>query len=606
MTVLPPDPYKILGVSKDVQITEIRAAYRKLALKCHPDKIQDPALKEAKQNEFQQLQQAYELLSNETEREKYDRKVEVYEHVREREKEREREREREKERERERARASARAASSLPKQEPIYYHVKEASPRANTFAKTGVYGSRSWEDTTAGARLSEEPLRHARKTASYEKEKSSKKDEERRKRKEEEEIEREKAKEATRKSKERKEKDRAAREREDREREKEKEKRKEEKRKAAQSEREKERGKERNKNASTEKIRARVIIEEDPDSSDSSDEDVIYEPAPKSERKKSGSGRKPEDVEPTSTERTRKLSGNLETAIRYLARSGGKAQVPGFARSQTYTEGSSRLFNSPMVPVPTPPPAANAPFAPPPPPQVNEPEEMSEDDDVARRSAARPSHRRMSHDTPKASREKSSSHKKPSSSREHQPIIVEAGSPPARNMPSMSRAHTENYAARPMPIPALGRSETWYPSTERERERHERSRSRPTPTFSDADDSEGDRERRRRRSRRTQSPDPISSSHFQYAGTKGMPIRQKQYHDQPPPRSAYKTKTAYVMPNSSARVQRGHPSYAHEYYEEARPQQFSDVKFSAQFDERDIEYSRLPYKASTYRSDVYA
>jgi curved DNA-binding protein CbpA len=62
-SIPPPDPYKILGVAKDANILEIRSAYRKLVLKCHPDKVEDETLKRAKQDEFHQVQQAYELLS---------------------------------------------------------------------------------------------------------------------------------------------------------------------------------------------------------------------------------------------------------------------------------------------------------------------------------------------------------------------------------------------------------------------------------------------------------------------------------------------------------------------------------------------------------------
>ncbi|KAI0490985.1 hypothetical protein F4859DRAFT_30355 [Xylaria cf. heliscus] len=592
MTVLPPDPYKVLGVSRDAQITEIRSAHRKLVLKCHPDKIQDPALREAKQVEFQQVQQAYELLSNEAERDKYDRKYEVYELVRERERERERERAKT---------SAARAPSSTPKQDPIYYNVKDASPRSTTFAKSSPYGRtppRSYEDTTSATRMFEETTRYARKTASYEKEKPSKREEERRRRKEDDEWAREKDKERARearKAKERKEeKDRvAARDREERE----KEKRKEEKKKTH-SDREKERGKER-KSATTEKHRSRhsPIIEETSDSSDSSDDDVVYEPPPK----KSTSPRKPEDVEPPSTlDRTRKYSGNMENAIRYLTRSGGKP--PGFTRGQTFSEGTAKQYSTPAVP--TPPPASNTPFAPPP-PQVDEPEEISEDDDSPRRSGARPSLRRMSQDTPRSSREKPSSHKKSGSSRDHQPIIVEASSP-SRTIPPLSRSHTESYA-RPIPVP-LNRAETWtYPTTDRERDHHERSRSRPTPPmFTEDEESDDDRERRHRRTRHAQSPEPIRRYTVDNSKTvpKSIPVRQKQYHDQPP-RGSYKTGKAYVMPNSSARVQRSHKAYTRDYYEEERPQHFpGGVKYSPQFDERDICYSDLPYRGSSYRSDA--
>ena len=66
------DPYKTLGVGKDADLTAIKAAYRKLVLKCHPDKVQDPTLKAAKQNEFQRVQQAYEILGDEKRRKEYD------------------------------------------------------------------------------------------------------------------------------------------------------------------------------------------------------------------------------------------------------------------------------------------------------------------------------------------------------------------------------------------------------------------------------------------------------------------------------------------------------------------------------------------------------
>ncbi|KAM0256156.1 hypothetical protein ACHAQJ_005133 [Trichoderma viride] len=66
------DPYKILGVPDDAQIYEIRRSYRKLVLKCHPDKVHDPGLKAQKQDEFQKLQIAYEILSDEGQRQKYD------------------------------------------------------------------------------------------------------------------------------------------------------------------------------------------------------------------------------------------------------------------------------------------------------------------------------------------------------------------------------------------------------------------------------------------------------------------------------------------------------------------------------------------------------
>lgn len=72
MSSVPPDPYKALGVEKSADVSTIKSAYRKLVLKCHPDKVQDPTLKAVKQDEFQRVQQAYEVLVDETKRKAYD------------------------------------------------------------------------------------------------------------------------------------------------------------------------------------------------------------------------------------------------------------------------------------------------------------------------------------------------------------------------------------------------------------------------------------------------------------------------------------------------------------------------------------------------------
>lgn len=63
------DYYDILGVSKNASPEEIKKAYRKLALKYHPDR--NPDNKEAEEK-FKEAAEAYEVLSNDQKRKKYD------------------------------------------------------------------------------------------------------------------------------------------------------------------------------------------------------------------------------------------------------------------------------------------------------------------------------------------------------------------------------------------------------------------------------------------------------------------------------------------------------------------------------------------------------
>jgi molecular chaperone DnaJ len=61
--------YKTLGVEKNATTEEIKAAYRKLAFKYHPDK--NPGNKKA-EDTFKEISEAYEVLSDETKRTQYD------------------------------------------------------------------------------------------------------------------------------------------------------------------------------------------------------------------------------------------------------------------------------------------------------------------------------------------------------------------------------------------------------------------------------------------------------------------------------------------------------------------------------------------------------
>lgn len=63
------DYYDILGVSKSASAEEIKKAYRKLAIKYHPDK--NPDDKEA-ETKFKEAAEAYEVLSNQEKRQRYD------------------------------------------------------------------------------------------------------------------------------------------------------------------------------------------------------------------------------------------------------------------------------------------------------------------------------------------------------------------------------------------------------------------------------------------------------------------------------------------------------------------------------------------------------
>ncbi len=63
------DYYEVLGVGKDAGADEIKKAYRKLAVKFHPDRNQDSPDAEAK---FKEATEAYEVLSDEKKRQAYD------------------------------------------------------------------------------------------------------------------------------------------------------------------------------------------------------------------------------------------------------------------------------------------------------------------------------------------------------------------------------------------------------------------------------------------------------------------------------------------------------------------------------------------------------
>mmetsp|Transcript_24927 Transcript_24927/g.40401 ORF Transcript_24927/g.40401 Transcript_24927/m.40401 type:complete len:213 (-) Transcript_24927:3578-4216(-) len=60
--------YRVLGVNPDIPGSELRKAYLKRSMKCHPDKCAHPRATEA----FQHVAEAYEILSDPAKRSEYD------------------------------------------------------------------------------------------------------------------------------------------------------------------------------------------------------------------------------------------------------------------------------------------------------------------------------------------------------------------------------------------------------------------------------------------------------------------------------------------------------------------------------------------------------
>ena len=64
------DYYEVLGISKSADENEIKKAYRKLAVKYHPDKNPD---NKAAEEKFKEISEAYEILSDPAKKTQYDR-----------------------------------------------------------------------------------------------------------------------------------------------------------------------------------------------------------------------------------------------------------------------------------------------------------------------------------------------------------------------------------------------------------------------------------------------------------------------------------------------------------------------------------------------------
>lgn len=66
------DLYGTLNISKDATQDEIKKAFKKLAIQCHPDKCQNESEKEAKEEQFKKINEAYSVLSDPEKRARYD------------------------------------------------------------------------------------------------------------------------------------------------------------------------------------------------------------------------------------------------------------------------------------------------------------------------------------------------------------------------------------------------------------------------------------------------------------------------------------------------------------------------------------------------------
>lgn len=429
---LPPDPYHALGVSKDAKLPEIRSAHRKLVLKCHPDKVQDATLKAQKQDEFQKVQQAYELLSDETRRLQYDEQVKLFE-----------------------LRKEMGRGIPTPRSNPFEFEVRTAEPRTTSYATRSrgppppkIYTTQSPPKAYEIPKYDDvydKPPRSAKKSSSYETS-ERKRDEERLR-----EIRK--------------------RDEEDRER----QKLEKEKRRAAHGDRKKTRDKEKRRDTEEKRTRSyRPYLEEDSDD----------EPPSTREKRATRERRRSEEeihfrnesprvaASPRVVPLTPKWDGHKDSALEYMQAARSKVPDDGF-RPPTLRRGGT--FAGPET-------SYSVRYT------TAKPSLSLSDDEAPRRS----SFRRRASETPQTrsretTRKEKDSSKRSSSTRKANPEIVEPPSPPPMLKTPKFKTHTSappvspEFIAKPVrskteysrkdkdpSIPPLARASTFHGDRERE------------------------------------------------------------------------------------------------------------------------------------------
>lgn len=492
-------------------------------LKCHPDKIQDPTLKALKADEFQKVQQAWELLNDDAEKAKYEQKLRLAELQRAAKVQQD---------------VKNSPNTSVPRSSSKYpaYEVRTAEPGSRY--KSSPSGGKVYYATVHTRSQEEMPSsrsyatyddvdKQARRTASYEK--PAKRDDERRER-DKEERRRRREEEAFRLQEKERERDRER----ERERKKEDERERKAEKKRLEREREKERERDRKRDAEDKARRHNKPYVEpyDPYTADIelNLEDMILEDAKfvtsssKPEKKRSSSRKheeprererdrereKDRDREREKSSSRRAKSPHVDTerkhidlfehAASYLASSGVTAHASSaFWKSQTPPETS---YITPHAPTPPP---------------------VDFEEESIRQSSARAAGRRASND-PARSREKlayGTSDVATPKSRPIPPLSKSYTTPPTapESPPRVSRSQTAPHGASYGQMPSLSRNQTWAPS------------SNATPAY--YEDMGSDDEHRRRRSRRTRSPGGQSTRYKVEAGKTSKLEPQYSYGESP-------------------------------------------------------------------------